>query len=136
MATAQGLAMRTPFLDHRLFEWVTTGAASDDSAPLRRVVGSAMPRMTAPRGVRPGPPLDAWMRGPLRPAIEARVFADDPEGLFSARGVDRLWSAFLAGRVEWRSVWALALARGWITARRGSGAARRADHPCGRRAAA
>jgi len=136
MATAQGLAMRTPFLDHRLFEWVTTGAASDDSAPLLRVVGSAIPTMTMPRGARPGPPLDAWMRGPLRPTIEARVFADDPEGLFSTRGLDRLWSAFLAGQVEWRGVWALALARGWIAARRGSGAGRRLDHPIGSRVAA
>ncbi len=135
MATSQGLAMRTPFLDHRLFEWVTTGAAGDDSAPLLRVVGSAMPRVTAQRGARPEPPLDAWMRGPLRPAIEARVFADDPEGLFSPRGLDRLWSAFLAGHTEWRGVWALALARGWITAQRGCGAARRFDQPLGRVAA-
>jgi hypothetical protein len=134
-ATASGLAVRTPFLDHRLFEWVATGGVMDDGAPLLRVVGAAVPLVAAQRLRRPMPPLDRWMRSTLRPAVEDRLFADDPDGVFVHGGIDALWSEFLAGRADWRAVWTLAIVRGWIAARRTAGVGDLVDHRPGRVAA-
>jgi len=117
-AAAQGLALRAPLLDHRVFEWLVTSGAGDRGAPLLRVLGTALPRAATQDVAAARPPLDCWMRTTLRPYVEDRLFARDPEGLFAPAGVAALWKAFLAGHVDWRAVWSLATARAWLAARR------------------
>jgi hypothetical protein len=113
-AIAHGVALRAPLLDHRVFEWLTTSGTADQGVPLLRVVGT-LPRATGQAHILP--PLDAWMRTALRPWVEERLFAADPEGLFEPAGIDALWRGFLAGRVDWRAVWSLTVVRAWVNAR-------------------
>ena len=125
-AAAQGLALRAPYLDHRLFEWVTAAGAENEAAGsplLAYVLGTVLPPQIW-RGLRQAPaapvgrPLGRWMRNELRPLIEASLFADDPEGLFATTGIAALWRGFLSGQVGWSPVWALAVLRAWVAARR------------------
>jgi hypothetical protein len=74
------------------------------------------------------------MRTALRPWVEERLFAADPEGLFEPAGIDTPWRGFLAGRVDWRAVWSLTVVRTWVSAR-SSAPERGIDEPR-RRAAA
>jgi len=133
-AAANGLALRLPFLDHRLVEWIAAGGLAEQVAPLAEVLRSAAPRPVTRRfATMPPLPIESWMRGELRPVMEAHLFDTDHDGLFNRAGVERLWASFRAGRADWRAVWLLAGVRAWIGARRSAAAAR---HPERRRAAA
>jgi asparagine synthase (glutamine-hydrolysing) len=123
-AARAGLALRTPFLDHRLFEWVGSGGIGDQGPALRGVLGAAMPPAPVARPAPPLPPIAAWMRAELRPLVEAHLLDGDPDGLFVAGGIAALWKGFLAGAVDWRPVWTLAVARAWSAARRAGGRSR------------
>ena len=136
-AATNGLALRVPFLDHRLFEWLAAGGAREAVGPLAEVVRGAVQRALLRGLVRPtSPPVAAWMRGELRPLVEAHLFGDDPEGFFLRAGTESLWAGFLAGRVDWRPVWSLATLRAWIGVRRVTVPAGQRDRSAVRRRAA
>jgi len=118
-AGALGLALRVPYLDHRLCDWLDAAPSPGSGS---RLLGEVLSGMLPPplrRPMRPAtPPIDAWMRGPLRPLAESCVLADDPDGLFARNGVEALWRGFLAGTVDWRAVWPVAVLRAWIEKQR------------------
>ncbi len=118
-AAALGLALRTPYLDHRLCDWLDAATSPRGGTTLlAEVLAGTLPPPLRPQLPPTMPPIDAWMRAELRPLIERHLLGDDPEGLFVAAGVDELWRAFLGGRVGWREVWAVVVLRAWIAARR------------------
>jgi hypothetical protein len=118
-AATHGLALKLPFFDHRLFEWTANGGRAGTPSLLRDILGAAIPQHLLKRSTAaPRPPIDAWLRGPMRPWVETRLLADDPEGLFAPGGIAELWKRFLDGRVGHRPVWSLAVLRAWIAARR------------------
>ena len=118
-AVAHGLALRVPFLDHRLHEWVMSGDGSAPRPPLVAALQGTLPasllRRLAPP---PAPPLGAWMRGELRPVVESHILAPDPDGLFHTDALAELWRSFLAGHAPSAPVWSIATVRAWLSARR------------------
>jgi asparagine synthase (glutamine-hydrolysing) len=130
-AAALGLALRAPYLDHRLCDWLDAATSPRKGmALLAEVLGGTLPPPFRQQ-VRPTmPPLAAWLGAELRPLVEGHLFADDPEGLFLRPGIEELWRGFLANRVGWRAVWPVAVLRAWIAARRERGGV---GAPAGRR---
>ncbi len=118
-ASAVGLALRVPYLDHRLCDWLDAASSAGSGSRMLHEVLSGMLPPPLRRPVRPAtPPIGSWLRDGLRPLVESCLFADDPDGLFVREGVETLWRAFLAGDVGWRGVWPVAVLRAWIAARR------------------
>ncbi len=127
-AAAHGLALRLPFLDHRLVEWIAAGGLAERAAPLAELVHSAAPRaLTRGLATASTPAIARWMRSELRPLMEAQLFSEDPDGLFDRRGIERMWASFCAGHGDWRAVWLLAAVRAWSDARRSELAGRRRE---------
>jgi asparagine synthase (glutamine-hydrolysing) len=118
-AVTHGLALRAPFLDHRLHEWLTTGGAALDRSPLVAVLEGVLPtplfrRLAAP----PPPPIAQWLRTELRDVAEGYLLAGDGDGLFQTDALADLWKAFLAGRASWEPVWSLVNVRAWMSTQR------------------
>ncbi|MBI3768354.1 MAG: hypothetical protein HY271_07630 [Deltaproteobacteria bacterium] len=116
---ALGLALRTPYLDHRLCDWLDAATSPQSGmALLAEVLGGTLPPPFR-RRIRPTPPpIAAWLRAELRPLVEGHLFGDDPENLFLRPGLEELWRGFLTARVGWREVWPVAVLRAWIAAHR------------------
>src|SRR5262249_26529813 len=76
-AVTQGLALRAPFLAHRLHEWMTTGGAALDRAPLVGVLDGVLPPGLFKRLAPPAPPpIARWLRHELRSVAESHLLAD------------------------------------------------------------
>ncbi len=128
-AVAHGLALRAPFLDHRLHEWIVTAGDSRDRLPLAAVLQGILPPVLLRRlRTPPPPPIEQWLRGDLRAVVEGHLLADDGDGLFRRDALAALWKDFIAGRAPWQPVWSLATARAWIAAQRSSALAERRRH--------
>jgi hypothetical protein len=117
-AVTHGLALRAPFLDHRLHEWLTTGGAALDRSPLVGVLEGVLPpalfkRLAPP----PPPPIAHWLRHDLRTIAEDHLISSDDE-VFRRDAIADLWKAFLAGRAPWEPVWSVLNVRAWMTATR------------------
>jgi len=118
-STALGLALRVPYLDHRLCDWLDAAPSPGSGSRLLAEVLDGMLPPPLRRPMRPTPPpIGSWLRGPLRPLAEGCVLADDPDGLFVRDGVETLWRGFLAGKIGWRAVWPVAVLRAWMSAQR------------------
>ncbi len=118
-AVADGLALRAPFLDHRLHEWLTTGGAALDRSPLVGILDGVLPPALFRRlAMPPPPPIGHWLRNELRTACEEHLLAPDGDGLFRREALAELWSAFLAGRAPAEPVWSLVTVRAWMHAAR------------------
>jgi hypothetical protein len=119
-AVMHGLALRAPFLDHRLHDWVTSGGTTFDRAPLLALLDGVLPTPILKRLAPPAPPpIGDWLRTELRAAAEAHLLEHDGDGLFRLDALGELWKAFLAGRAPWEPVWSLVTARAWMSAQRG-----------------
>jgi len=117
-AVTHGLALRAPFLDHRLHEWLTTGGAALDRSPLVGVLEGVLPpalfkRLAAP----PPPPIAHWLRHDLRTVAEDHLLSSDDD-VFRRDAIADLWKGFLAGRAPWEPVWSVLNVRAWMTATR------------------
>jgi asparagine synthase (glutamine-hydrolysing) len=133
-AMAHGLEMRSPFLDVDLVEFVNRLPSSWKQAGWRRkrllrdAVRDRLPSVVLTRGKRGfAPPASAWLKGPLRPALQSALASDRlrREGLFQPAFVGRVVDEHLQGR--WghrRLLWALLVFQLW------SDAATRADVAC------
>jgi hypothetical protein len=118
-AVTHGLALRAPFLDHRLHEWIMTGGAALDRSPLKTVLQGVIPEPLFRRlATPPPPPIAEWLRGDLRAVAEHHLLTDDGDGLFLGAALADLWKAFLAGRAPWEPVWSLVTVRAWMSAQR------------------
>ncbi|HLB47451.1 MAG TPA: asparagine synthase (glutamine-hydrolyzing) [Anaerolineales bacterium] len=123
MSMAHSLEVRVPLIDHKLVEFVTTVPAD---LKLRNGQGKYLltsaladilpPAVVSRRKQGFEMPVAAWMRGPLRPALDEALCLESIErrGLFNAAEVQRLYQTFLQGEGPYMRVWALATLELWM----------------------
>ncbi|HEX5759848.1 MAG TPA: asparagine synthase (glutamine-hydrolyzing) [Thermoanaerobaculia bacterium] len=109
MSMAHGLEARSPFLDHRLAEFVATLPVDmkmrgrDLKVLLRRVAEPYLPPAILRRPKQGFMfPLAYWIKGPLLPVLErlVREGAALEAGIFRRSAVERLLAEHLAGRAD------------------------------------
>ena len=121
---AVGLEVRAPLIDHRVVE-LAWHLRPDQK--IRDGRGKWLLRQVAERHVpatlldRPklgfDPPLDAWLRGPLRTWAEDLLAADRlrSQGLFAVDAVRAVWVEHLSGaRDHGYALWAVLMAQQWL----------------------
>lgn len=121
---ACGLEVRSPFLDHRLLEWVMTVpeealvGGGTTKPVLRAAARSRLPaavRKAKKRGL--GVPLADWLRGPLRATAERALLSDrfDRRRILREGAARELLGRHLAGREDWSSyLWLLLILEYWM----------------------
>ena len=121
MCMAAHLENRVPFADHRLVDHCLTlppdvlFAGFRSKALLRRYLSGVADRAVVDRPKKGfSLPVDAWFRGPLKPAIEEALQALKRRPHFLPAGVDRIWGEFLAGRLGREAVWQLVSLEYWF----------------------
>lgn len=129
-AMAVSLETRVPFLDHRVVEFAWRLPLShklrngEGKWPLRQVLYRHVPRELIERPKAGfGPPLAAWLRGPLRDWAEALL--DERRlregGYFHPEPIRRMWAAHQAGKVNMPyHLWDVLMFQAWLEAN-GSG---------------
>lgn len=123
-AMAVSLETRTPFLDHRLFEFAWS---LPDEWKVQKGAGKWLLRQVLYRHVpsemmeRPkagfGIPIDIWMRGPLRDWAESLLNESRlrEEGFLDARSVRQKWAQHLSGSHNWYpQLWAVLMFESWL----------------------
>ena len=123
MSMAHSLEVRVPLIDHKLVEFVTTIPADlklRGGQPkyllLEALKDVLPPEVTKRRKQGFEMPVAAWMRGPLRPALDD-VFSSqsiERRGLFNSAEARRLYQAFLQGEGPYMRVWCLAVLELWM----------------------
>ena len=120
---AAGLEARAPFLDHRLVE--LTGRIPGQLKVrgmttkhlLKRAVGGLLPADVVTRRKQGlGVPIAAWLRGPLRGVLEARLASTRVarRGLFEPATVAQLVAEHVSGRRNHRKIlWSLLTLDAW-----------------------
>lgn len=127
-AMAVSLETRTPFLDHRLFEFAWS---LPDEWRVREGTGKWLLRQFlykhVPREMleRPkagfGIPIDVWMRGPLRDWAEHLLGEKRlrEEGFLDPGIIRRKWAQHVSGSHNWYSqLWAVLMFESWLDTRR------------------
>lgn len=108
-AMAHGLETRVPLLDHRVvaLSWrlATPLLATDGKGkqPLRRILEKHVPSNMFDRPKQGfSPPMDTWLRGPLREWAEARLSEGSLRELpmLDAGEVRAIWKAHVGGRMD------------------------------------
>ncbi len=122
VSMARSLEVRVPLLDTPLVEFVSSlpdaarRRAGTQKALLVEALGDALPPQIAAQPKRTFTlPWEDWLRGPLRPRLEAS-FAHPAPALAShlhAKGVSDVWNAFLAGKTSWSRPWSLYVLNEW-----------------------
>lgn len=120
---ACGLEVRAPFLDRPLVELAGRIPANlklrrwTTKYILKKTLRDDLPREIVSRRKQGfGVPLGAWLRGPLRGALEARLERGRVArvGLFDPAAVDRLVTEHLDGRRDHRKIlWGLMMFDAW-----------------------
>lgn len=122
VSMAQSLEVRVPLLDTPLVEFVSS--LPDDArrrtgtqkALLVEAVRDLLPQEILSQRKRTFTlPWEEWLRGPLRPRLEAS-FADPAPALaphLHSQGVRTVWLAFLAGKTSWSRPWSLYVLNEW-----------------------
>jgi asparagine synthase (glutamine-hydrolysing) len=109
LGAAAGIELRSPYLDHRLAERISAGPDAlrvrglSTKWILRRVAERLLPpelRRRPKRGFRP--PVADWLRGGLRPALEAGLRGADSalRERCGAAAIDRLLDEHLASKKD------------------------------------
>ncbi len=122
VSMAQSLEIRVPLLDTLLVEFV--GSLPDaarrrpdaQKALLAEALGDLLPQeILAQRKRTFTLPWEEWLRGPLRPRMEAS-FADPGPPLAAylrPGGARSVWMDFLAGKTSWSRPWSLYVLNEW-----------------------
>ncbi len=123
MSMAHALEVRVPLLDHRLIETVLSVAGrlklpTDMNKPLLVRSGPPIPsHATNRKKMGFTLPFDEWLRGPLRPRMDALLGGSAVRslGFLSVGAVQSMWSAFLArdSRVTFSRIWCIATLAAW-----------------------
>jgi asparagine synthase (glutamine-hydrolysing) len=130
---AVSLEGRVPYLDHRVveFAWRLPLAMKVRDGQGKRILREVLYRYV-PRGLieRPktgfGPPIDSWLRGPLRDWAESLL---EPgrlrqEGFFDPRPIRAVWADHLSGRHNRQyELWDVLMFQSWLEAHAKQGAA-------------
>jgi asparagine synthase (glutamine-hydrolysing) len=119
-----GLEVRAPLLDIRVteFAWSLPESFLVDHRGGKRILREVMDRYVPPRlTTRPkrgfSPPVEEWLRGPLREWAESLLAPATlgEQGYFNPRAVREIWDQHLAG---WRNhsnlLWALLMFQSWL----------------------
>ena len=122
-AMAFSLETRVPLLDHRVVEFAATipddikSRGGKTKWPLREILKRRVPpELTERPKMGFSPPLDGWLRGPLREWGEAQL--DEArlrgEGFFDAREARRLWDQHQRGkRDRGYLLWGILMFQAW-----------------------
>jgi asparagine synthase (glutamine-hydrolysing) len=136
-AMAVSLETRVPFLDHRVVEFAWRLPLADKLRngegkwPLRQVLYRYVPRELIERPKAGfGPPLAAWLRGPLRPwaeeLLDERRLRD--EGYFRPEPIREMWNAHQDGRLNRPyHLWDVLMFQAWLEGQ-GSGTSTNSMH--------
>ena len=125
------LEMRTPFLDRSLAEFAASVPVAMHAGPrgkrlLRSLLDQALPELRgAPRKTAFRVPLAQWLRGPLRPTLEAQVAdgAAFAEQWLDRAAVSRVVDEHMAGGADHsRLLWSVLAFGCWLDAQRGASA--------------
>jgi len=123
MSMAHSLEVRVPLIDHKLVEFVTTIPANLKlhNGQTKYLLINALRDVLPPEVInRPKQgfemPVAAWMRGPLRPALEDALSLRSvaQRGLFNGAEVEKLYQSFLHGQGAYMRVWSLAVLELWM----------------------
>jgi asparagine synthase (glutamine-hydrolysing) len=122
VSMARSLEVRVPLLDTPLVEFVHSlpnearHRAGAQKALLVEALAGLLPQeILAQRKKTFTLPWEEWLRGPLRPRLEASFAGIAPslEPHLRAEGVRSVWSAFLEGKTSWSRPWALYVLNEW-----------------------
>ncbi|MGH9676224.1 MAG: asparagine synthase-related protein, partial [Candidatus Acidiferrum sp.] len=122
VSMARSLEVRVPLLDTPLVEFVgalphaARQSAGAQKALLVEALGELLPREILTQRKRTFTlPWAEWLRGPLRPRLEAS-FADPAPALVDQLrmvGVRSVWTDFLSGKTSWSRPWSLYVLNEW-----------------------
>lgn len=121
MSMAHSLEVRTPFLDHRLVEFLARVPSSYKFAgrPKRLLLEALSERL--PKEVTDRPkgtftfPFERWFReNSAWKAMLEETLLMPLEGVLNPQAGRFLWDRFLEGQVHWSRVWALAVLALWM----------------------
>jgi asparagine synthase (glutamine-hydrolysing) len=137
---AASLEGRMPFLDHELaqFAWSLPVEMKVQGGTgkwlLKRLLGRYVPSEIVDRPKAGfGVPLDAWLRGPLRPWAEDLLSQQrlSRDGYLSPGPVRRIWSEHLSGHRSFEyELWDVLMFQQWLSANRDASSAHPADTEC------
>jgi asparagine synthase (glutamine-hydrolysing) len=122
VSMARSLEVRVPLLDTPLVEFISAlpdaarHRAGTQKALLVEALGGLLPEeILAQRKKTFTLPWEEWLRGPLRPRLEASFAAITPSLAphLRAEGVRGVWTAFLEGKTSWSRPWALYVLNEW-----------------------
>ena len=128
MSMAHSLEVRVPLIDHIVVERVARvpGSLKIHGVQNKSLLTAAVGNLPLAAIDRPkmgfNLPMDDWLRGPLKSWMEESLLGESIArlGFFQARGVRRLWSAFLRSErlVSYSRVWCLAVLSRWAAENR------------------
>jgi len=122
VSMAQSLEVRVPLLDTPLVEFVSSlpdvarHRSGSQKALLVEALGDILPEEILNRPKKTFTlPWEEWLRGPLKPKVEAGFGEIAPALAPHLRtgGVRGVWKAFLEGKTSWSRPWSLYVLNEW-----------------------
>ncbi|HEY2544676.1 MAG TPA: asparagine synthase (glutamine-hydrolyzing) [Candidatus Acidoferrum sp.] len=122
VSMARSLEVRVPLLDTPLVEFVSSlpdaarqRAGTQKALLVEALTGLLPEEIVGQRKKTFTLPWEEWLRGPLRPRIEASFgnVAPSLAPQLRAEGVRNVWSDFLEGKTSWSRPWALYVLNEW-----------------------
>ena len=121
---AVGLEARVPLIDHEVVEWASSIPADIKLAHgkgkwlLKQLLSDYVPPSLWERP-KTGftPPVDKWLRGPLRDWAEAMLSEHrlKQEGFLEAKRVRQTWESYLTGRSDAKyHLWSILMFQSWL----------------------
>jgi asparagine synthase (glutamine-hydrolysing) len=121
MATAHGLEVRVPFVDHELIDaiWPALGAHPElqrHKRLLSETLASPLPPSIVNRSKQGFTlPFETWLRGPLAPVVRAGLSQLGVDGWLAPGVPDAIWRSWQDGTSHWTRPWGLAVLGHFLT---------------------